>query len=143
MSDTVKYLLDETRLLREATDEELGRYLFWSPLNHTAALGFRLAALYRDRIYVVAHLLGRKVVVSDLDNTLWHGLIGEGAVQHDLARQSTLRRLRERGVLLAINSKNDPARVRWDGAALGPDDFVHAEDQTEPHRHDDRAVRRG
>jgi len=120
-------LIDETRLLAQDTDEELGRTLNWSPLHRPAVLGVRLASIYRDRIYVAAHLLGRKVVVADLDNTLWHGVTGEGAIRHDVGRQSTLRRLRDRGVLLAVNSKNDPGLVQWKGAVLDPEDFVHAE----------------
>jgi FkbH-like protein len=35
--------------------------------------------------------------------------------------------LKERGILLAICSKNDPSNVHWEGALLGPDDFVTAE----------------
>jgi FkbH-like protein len=125
-------LIDETRLLAQDTDEELGRTLSWSPLHRPAVLGYRLATTYRDRIYVASHLLGRKVVVSDLDDTLWHGVTGEGAIRHDVGRQTTLRRLRDRGVLLAVNSKNDPAGVRWEGGVLDPEDFAHAEINWDP-----------
>jgi predicted enzyme involved in methoxymalonyl-ACP biosynthesis len=50
-------------------------------------------------------------VVCDLDDTLWEGVIGEGAVTHYLDRQAALKELRRRGVLLSINSKNDPQNV--------------------------------
>lgn len=59
-----------------------------------------------------------KVLVTDLDNTLWGGVIGEdgpegivldsahqGAVYQDAQRQ--LKRMKEQGVLLAIASKNN------------------------------------
>ncbi len=59
----------------------------------------------------------RKVLVVDLDNTLWGGVVGElGAAEvildgpegaPYLAFQSYLKTLAERGVLLAIASKND------------------------------------
>ena len=51
----------------------------------------------------------KKVLAVDLDNTLWKGVVGEdgadGVVQ-DAALQGELRALRERGVLLAVLSKN-------------------------------------
>jgi FkbH-like protein len=71
-------------------------------------------------------------VVCDLDNTLWSGAIGEGAVDHFHHAQRTLTELRRRGVLLAVNSKNDPRNVNWTGAALGPDDFVSMEINWDP-----------
>jgi FkbH-like protein len=61
----------------------------------------------------------RKCLALDLDNTLWGGVIGEdgiagiklgsgfpGALYVELQRE--IRALNERGVLLAINSKNNP-----------------------------------
>jgi FkbH-like protein len=63
--------------------------------------------------------LTKKCVVVDLDNTLWGGVVGEdGKDGIRLARtsqgsefvelQEFLRALAERGVLLAVNSKNNP-----------------------------------
>ncbi|MGE5486493.1 MAG: HAD-IIIC family phosphatase [bacterium] len=63
-----------------------------------------------------------KGLITDLDDTLWSGILGEvgvsgiqftlegGAQIHGLYQQF-LNSLAERGVLLAIASKNDPARV--------------------------------
>jgi FkbH-like protein len=59
-----------------------------------------------------------KVLVTDLDNTLWSGIIGDDGVEGIFYRpegkgyrhfiyQTALRRLRESGVLLAVVSKND------------------------------------
>ena len=66
--------------------------------------------------------LTRKVLVTDLDNTLWGGILGEsgpegiqiggsypGSVYVEFQR--TLLALSHRGVLLAINSKNDADTV--------------------------------
>jgi FkbH-like protein len=51
-------------------------------------------------------------------------VIGEGSVEHYAERQSILRTLRQKGVLLAICSKNDPKNVNWLGATLSESDFV-------------------
>ncbi|MCB7137039.1 HAD-IIIC family phosphatase [Cellulosimicrobium marinum] len=67
--------------------------------------------------------LGRKVVVLDLDNTLWGGVVGEdgvgGLVLGDgpageafAAFQAYAASLRTRGLLLAVCSKNNPADAR-------------------------------
>jgi FkbH-like protein len=50
-----------------------------------------------------------KVLVWDLDNTLWDGTLLEGdAVRLRPAAAAALRTLDERGILLSIASKNDP-----------------------------------
>lgn len=90
-------------------------------------------------------VLGRapvKLVITDLDNTLWRGVAAEGTVDHWSGRPSgyveALRILRRRGILLAVASKNDESFVRqnWDalqmvgddplGMTLRLDDFVMA-----------------
>lgn len=74
--------------------------------------------------YVAAHKgLTRKCVVLDLDNTLWGGVVGEEGPHgiklgntspgsEFLELQRYLQSLSERGVLLAINSKNNPDDAR-------------------------------
>lgn len=65
----------------------------------------------------------RKVLVLDLDNTLWGGVVGEtgpqgiavggeGEGEAFLAFQKHLRKLRETGVLLAVCSKNNEQDAR-------------------------------
>jgi FkbH-like protein len=65
----------------------------------------------------------RKVLVLDLDNTLWGGILGEDGIPqlklgHDfpgnifLRIQREARELKNQGVLLALLSKNDEAEVR-------------------------------
>jgi FkbH-like protein len=85
--------------------------------------------------------LGRpyKVIVTDLDNTLWGGILGEdgaqGLIMEDTGTagyrqvQMALKALKDRGFLLAIASKNDlePAlRVLAEHplCLLRPDDFA-------------------
>lgn len=51
-------------------------------------------------------LPGAKCVVFDLDNTLWKGILLEGAVELRAEIAELFRRLDERGVLISIASKN-------------------------------------
>ncbi len=117
-------ILDEHALLGEHSEWELGRRFYNSIPTHPTVLSRHLAATYRDYATVAATLMTRKLVVCDLDNTLWAGEIGEGAVAHFADRQAILKRLRHKGVLLAINSKNDPKNVHWAGSSLEEGDFV-------------------
>ena len=80
-----------------------------------------------------------KVLVTDLDQTLWSGIIGDdgpegiaygpaGKGYRHFIYQTLLRRLREDGVLLAVVTKNDPEPVLVPFAGgnmvLQRDDFV-------------------
>ena len=82
------------------------------------------APVYGDllaRVIAAQRGLSRKCLVLDLDNTLWGGVIGDdgpegiilgegtGTGEAHLALQRYARQLRERGVILAVCSKNDPA----------------------------------
>jgi FkbH-like protein len=74
-----------------------------------------------SRIVAAQRGLSKKCLVFDLDNTLWGGVIGddglEGLVlgegsaagEAHLALQRYAKQLKERGVILAVCSKNDPA----------------------------------
>jgi FkbH-like protein len=117
-------ILDEHSLLADHSEWELGRRFYNSEPTHPTVLSRHLAGMYSDYVEVAAALMTRKLVVCDLDNTLWEGEIGEGKVTHFASRQATLKRLRTKGVLLAINSKNDPRNVHWEGSSLDERDFV-------------------
>lgn len=80
--------------------------------------------LVREWFSYITHSLGRikKCIVVDLDNTLWGGVVGElgarginlGPEYPGLAFQNfqrALLRCRDRGILLAINSKNNASDV--------------------------------
>lgn len=121
------FLLDEAALLKKYPEEQLSRMLYRVDQQHPAEFGRVLARLYLDVILAATVLSKKKVVVCDLDNTLWQGVIGEGAVTHYKDRQEVLKRLRKKGVLLAINSKNDPRNVHFTGATLELDDFVSSQ----------------
>jgi FkbH-like protein len=78
-------------------------------------------AIGRDLMRYVASALGRvkKCIVVDLDDTLWGGVVGEDGLEgirlgHSYPGncfrdfQKELLKLHHRGILLAINSKNNP-----------------------------------
>jgi FkbH-like protein len=102
-----------------------------------------LPALAEAMVSHVRAVLGlsRKVLVTDLDNTLWRGVIGEDGLEGiaigpgspegeaHLALQRYLRELKSKGVVLAVCSKNNPedARLpfeRHTHMALRLDDFA-------------------
>ena len=85
-------------------------------LSHAAALGAALA-----RLLVPA--APKKALITDLDDTLWRGIVGEIGpenVSWDLASHSQLHGLYQKllaslageGVLVGVASKNDPAAVQ-------------------------------
>ncbi len=95
---------------------------------HMAKQGVALAAvpfLARHVAAVIAASLGlaRKCVVLDLDNTVWGGVIGEDGLENIrvggdargeayAAFQEYLLKLKQRGTLLAVCSKNNDADAR-------------------------------
>lgn len=83
--------------------------------------------LYADalcRVIMTAKGKAKKCLVLDLDNTLWGGVIGDDGMpgivigqgnavgEAYLAVQRTALTLRERGIVLAVSSKNDEAVAR-------------------------------
>lgn len=92
------------------------------------------------RIVAAAFGKSKKCLVLDLDDTLWGGVVGEDGVdgievgadtplgEAHLAFQRYCRGLRERGVILAVCSKNDEAvarsAFRRRECVLRPDDFA-------------------
>ena len=121
------HVFDEHEFLGKHSEWELGRRYYNSRVQHPTVLSRLIADRYRDLIETLLNFSTKKLVICDLDNTLWEGEIGEGDVRHYQDRQLILRRLREKGVLLAINSRNDARNVHWRGAALDASDFVASE----------------
>jgi FkbH-like protein len=87
-------------------------------------LAEKLAPVYIALILANQLLRTKKLIVIDLDETVWRGVIGEGQVEHIQDRQAILRDLRQKGILLAIASKNDTKNVHWTGGVLESADFV-------------------
>jgi FkbH-like protein len=87
-------------------------------------IGLQAAPVYGEQLarIIAAHRgLSRKCLVLDLDNTLWGGVVGDDGIEGivlgegsgrgeaHLALQRYAKQLGERGVILAVCSKNDPA----------------------------------
>lgn len=131
----------EGRAQADATLDFLAR----QPLSAKGQLSFAFFIARSLRPLIVPR---RKVLAIDLDNTLWGGVVGEDEVQglklgHEfpgnvhLRIQRELLELRDRGVLLAIVSKNNEADARqafdslpdmlikWDDFALRKIDWKH------------------
>ncbi len=97
---------------------------FWFASKHAVGLGAvgPLAVRAMDAV-AAARGLSRKVVVLDLDNTLWGGVIGEDGLagialgggpagEAFVAFQRYVSALRRRGLVLAVSSKNNPDDAR-------------------------------
>lgn len=111
----------------------------WLTAGHPFALPF-LPELIRPVMNRLLWQAGRfiKVLVVDLDNTLWGGEVGEtgpaalqvgqegiGNVYRNF--QLWLRHLKDEGILLAVVSKNDPDKAR-EGIARHPENILSLED---------------
>lgn len=134
------FVLDEEGLVKTFGENTVGKFIFHGEDLHTAMFGKILADFYRDIVFVLARLHTKKLIVSDLDNTLWRGTIGEAGVSPILERQELLGGLKKKGVLLAVCSKNNPQDVSWQGNHLGASDFVAARINWEPKPHNLRSI---
>lgn len=116
-----------------------------SPIARSA---FDALARYYLRYLRALSGYSRKCLIVDLDNTLWGGIVGEDGIMGVqvgseypgnafVAFQQAVRALRDRGVVLAIASKNNPADAEAvftenPGMALTLDDFSAREIHWEP-----------
>jgi FkbH-like protein len=116
-------LLDTDLLFRRYGEDRLVSAAFWyaGRVRWTGTMFRALGETIRAALTAFGNK-GRKVLVLDLDNTLWGGILGEvgpagvtlseegaGASFRDFQR--ALKALKTTGVLLAICSKNNPADV--------------------------------
>lgn len=128
-------ILDQEHLSSVMGKEAWFDERFWH--HSRQAMSFSALARYgAEAAALLAALAGRshKALVVDLDNTLWGGVVGEDGVDGIsleggfLEFQRYLKSLKERGVLLAVCSKNDEAAakepfLRRREMVLGLDDF--------------------
>lgn len=134
-------LLDWQRVVRQHGFDNLYDERFWYlgrvRLNNR---GFAFLKKEFDRLINAYRGQTKKVLVLDLDNTLWGGVLGEdgmdgielsedgiGKAFRDL--QFAVKSLQQLGVILAVNSKNDEVLVQETLAkhpmtVLKADDFV-------------------
>lgn len=124
--------IDEIPLKKQHGELALGKLFYADDKHHPSVLAQHLSVFYGDLILANKLLSTKKVVVVDLDDTVWKGTIGEGAVEHYSERQQALRDLKLKGVLLTIVSRNDPKNVHWTGGVLQSGDFVAAQVNWDP-----------
>lgn len=118
------FLLDFARLQRLHGANAFcdDKYWYLGRIKYTHA-GFRALAEELNGLWCAINGKTRKVLVLDLDNTLWGGVLGEdgpgglqlsedglGKAYRDF--QKAIKGLKSLGVLLAINSKNNESDVR-------------------------------
>lgn len=140
MSGTPHLLLDAAGIAENVGLAEWHDPTAW----HTARLPFAqtFVPLYADhvaRLLAAAKGLSRRCLILDLDNTLWSGVIGddglEGIVigqgspvgEAYLATQSVALALKERGIVLAVSSKNEDKTARTP-FQKHPDMLMHEDD---------------
>lgn len=125
--------------------DETQWYMFRYDMSQKALMyaGYELSKVCRS-------LLGysKKVLVCDLDNTLWGGVVGEdgvdgisigsGNIQSEIYSniQTYIKALKQRGIVLAVSSKNniDEARAAFKNSnmILSLDDFAAFKANWEP-----------
>lgn len=110
--------------IRKATRPAVPRSMSRGAYFHTARFGEPLADAYMEILESFRDLRKAKVLLIDFDNTLWDGVMADGAVAHRKESQQLLRRLKDAGMLLVALSKNDPKNIRWDEMHLKPEDFA-------------------
>jgi FkbH-like protein len=111
-------------------------------LKYNQLLEYSLYTEIGQRINILYDILIEKriikVVVTDLDNTYWGGVVGDDGINgikgigddfnSFTLYQNLLKRLKERGILLAICSKNHEENVisalNSEKSLLRPEDFV-------------------
>ncbi len=114
---------------------------YWTRYKYAFALRAVPEFAYSlTRIIKSVYGKNKKVLALDLDNTLWGGVVGDDGVDNleigpetalaeaHLGFQKYLAQIRELGVLLTVNSKNDEenaiAGLKHPNNALHPEDFA-------------------
>jgi FkbH-like protein len=133
------YVLDSSRWLEVAGNSPWSQKLWYLSKTPYRSEVFGKAA--QDLKVAIGTVLGsaRKLVVIDLDDTLWGGIVGEVGWEnivlggHDhrgeafVDFQKALKSLRNRGILLAIASKNEE-EVALQAFQKRPEMVLHLED---------------
>jgi FkbH-like protein len=123
--DEGAYVFDVEAIVRAVGAADWFDPIAWNAQKQPFAAAFN--PLYADRLGALLGAIrgkARKCLVLDLDNTLWGGAIGDeglagivlgqgsAAGEAFLSVQRAAKVLKERGVILAVSSKNDDAVAR-------------------------------
>ena len=111
-------LIDIASLFQKYGEEELldSRMYYIAKSNFSKSGSEKLAGLYLSHIKAYSGLR-KKLIILDLDNTLWGGIIGEDGIENIVLSndgagkafydfQKELLKLHRQGILLAVCSKN-------------------------------------
>jgi FkbH-like protein len=107
----------------------IGRVRFWDAVIYTnteMVLSLDALPLAAEAVVKIAETLRgvfKKCVICDLDNTLWGGVIGDDGIENIQigqlgigkafsALQQWVKKLRQRGIIVCVCSKNDDAVAR-------------------------------
>lgn len=122
--------------------EKWSNPLYWHMYKYSLCMD-AIPSLAKSVADIIKSIYGKnkKVLVCDLDNTLWGGVVGDDGVEGIQVGpevptgqiysefQSYVKELKSIGVLLAVNSKNDEenaiAGLNHPDGVLKPDDFVN------------------
>jgi len=118
-------ILDTPGVQRRAGEQQWADAMLWHKFKQHPA-NAALPMLGEECAAHIRAVLGltRKVLITDLDNTLWKGVIGEDGLdgigigpdsaegEAHAALQSYMLDLKARGILLAVASKNNPEDAR-------------------------------
>jgi FkbH-like protein len=132
------YLLDSERWLTLPQTGYNSRTYFAAKLPFTSET-FHVAG--RDVTFAIKAIKGLaiKLVIVDLDNTLWGGIVGDdgwenlklgghhSAGEAFVEFQRYLKSLTQRGILLAVSSKNDEV-VAWEAFEKNPNMVLQKDD---------------
>jgi FkbH-like protein len=142
-------LIDLETIMRRHGEHELFSSTFWyaGRVRYTKKM-FRILATTIEQALAAYGNRAKKVLVLDLDNTLWGGIVGEtGPLDIELSEegkgrcfrdfQRALKALTRTGVILALCSKNNPGDVdevfeRNTMMVLKRDDFASLRVNWEP-----------
>ncbi len=138
VADCVFFDVDQMAAQR-GRDQWRDMRLFLATRLPVSAANFGVYARGLIRSVNVLFRASRKVLCTDLDNTLWGGVLGEEGAEGIatgstypgtpyLAYQRYLKQISSRGILLAVSSKNDEAEVREAFRARAADLAVAMED---------------
>ncbi len=150
VQDDLVSIINRGSILADWEQEfDTGRLEALAPLStlHYSRVGEFIVAICHEMHAMVRTLRQTdqvKIVIVDLDDTLWRGVVAEEGIHRPLLTEGwpvgfaeALAFLKKRGVLLAIVSKNDEARIRelWPsiyGSRLELSDFASIRINWEP-----------
>lgn len=130
-------LIDFSAIVKRIGYENIYDYRFWymAKIKYSAKT-FDCIAKNLSAVLKASKESCKKCLVLDLDNTLWGGVIGEGEIELSNEGkgavfqefQKNIKKLKDLGIILAINSKNnlEDAKVGLNhpSSILKEDDFI-------------------